>query len=102
MKIKAVSQSAMRRVVVTATMIMLMVPLLVLGCQNKPAIDTTQNRETPTPTPSLAQTKFDGARALEHVRKQVAVGPHWAGSPAIKEVRDYITKELESYGLKTR
>src|SRR6202521_3630862 len=41
---------------------------------------------------------FDGKRAFAHVARQVAFGPHPAGSPAILQVQDYIQSELKSYG----
>lgn len=45
-------------------------------------------------------TDFDATRAYNHVKKMVEVGPHPAGSAAIKKVQEYIEKELKSYGLK--
>jgi len=45
-------------------------------------------------------TEFDSARAYEHVRKLVAIGPHPSGSEAIKKAQDYIQNELKSFGLK--
>jgi glutaminyl-peptide cyclotransferase len=47
-----------------------------------------------------AGTSFDGARALQHVRKLVEFGPRPAGSDALKRARAYIVSELKSYGLK--
>jgi hypothetical protein len=43
---------------------------------------------------------FDGARAFEHVRKMVEMGPRPAGSQELAKTRDYITGELQSAGLK--
>jgi hypothetical protein len=76
-------------------------PLLALACLNKDNAATDKNAKEPSESP-LKPSDFDGERALAHVRKQVEFGPHWAGSPAIKDVREYIKKELTSYGLKTR
>lgn len=42
---------------------------------------------------------FDGARAFEHVRRQVEMGPRPAGSSELAQTRDYIVGELKSYGL---
>jgi Zn-dependent M28 family amino/carboxypeptidase len=42
---------------------------------------------------------FDGARAFEDLRQVVAMGPRPAGSPAIKQTRDYIKKQLIAAGL---
>jgi glutaminyl-peptide cyclotransferase len=46
-------------------------------------------------------TRFDAARAFNHVKAQVAFGPRPAGSAALEKTREYIVKELKSYGLKT-
>lgn len=46
-------------------------------------------------------TEFDAARAYEHVKAQIDLGPRPAGSPANAKLRDYLVKELSSYGLKT-
>lgn len=44
--------------------------------------------------------RFDGARAFEHIRQLVAIGPRVAGSPGAQRARDYITKEITSLGLR--
>ena len=44
--------------------------------------------------------RFDGQKALDHVRAIVALGPRPAGSPALAKTRDYIKKELSALGLK--
>ena len=51
---------------------------------------------------SEAQTapkaSFDGARAWEHLRKQVALGPRPSGTPAIVETRKYLIEQLKASG----
>ncbi len=42
---------------------------------------------------------FDSARAWNHLRQMVAIGPRESGSAAIKQTRAYITKEIAGYGL---
>jgi hypothetical protein len=42
---------------------------------------------------------FNGERAMDHVRKQVEIGPRPPGSPELAKTRDYIVNELKSYGL---
>ena len=42
---------------------------------------------------------FDSARAYQHLREIVAIGPRPAGSPGIKQTRDYITKQLTALGI---
>ncbi len=42
---------------------------------------------------------FDGQRALEHVRRLVALGPRPVGSPAHDRARDYIIEQLRALHL---
>jgi len=42
---------------------------------------------------------FDGARALEHARRLVAIGPRPSGSAGLDKTRDYIRQQLASFGL---
>src|SRR5262249_16580199 len=44
--------------------------------------------------------EFSAARAYDHVKKLVALGPHPSGSEAIKKAQQYIESELKTYGLK--
>jgi hypothetical protein len=44
--------------------------------------------------------QFEAARAFDHVKKLVALGPHPSGSDAIKKAQEYIESELKSFGLK--
>jgi hypothetical protein len=48
---------------------------------------------------SKKTTAFEGERAFNHVKAQVEIGPRPAGSPAIEKTREYIVRELKSYGL---
>lgn len=41
---------------------------------------------------------FDGARAYKHVERLVAIGPHPAGSDAIRRAQAYIIEQLKSFG----
>src|SRR5438874_1273562 len=102
MKLITISPLTIKRIMFVTIFFVFIMPLLALGCQNQSNPPAPRARETGTDNQILKPTDFDGARALEHVRKQVELGPHFAGTPAIKQVRDYLTKELESYGLKTR
>ena len=49
--------------------------------------------------PPVQAPRFDGSKALAHVRAVVALGPRPAGSPALAKTRDYIKKELAAIGL---
>ncbi|HEY3067854.1 MAG TPA: M28 family peptidase [Methylomirabilota bacterium] len=53
----------------------------------------------PVPRPSTA---VDGAAALRHVERLVALGPRPAGSPAGGRARDYIVATLKAAGLEVR
>jgi Zn-dependent M28 family amino/carboxypeptidase len=44
--------------------------------------------------------QFDGARAFEHLRQIVAIGPRPSGSPGAQKTRDYITTQLRALGIK--
>jgi peptidase M28-like protein len=46
-----------------------------------------------------ATVTFDSARAFEHVRQLVAIGPRPAGSPGIETARRYITDQMKAVGL---
>lgn len=59
----------------------------------------TQNTAPPVASPTPQTVAFDGARAFEHVRKQVEFGPRPAGSSELAQTREYIISELKSYGL---
>ena len=60
---------------------------------------------SPSPTPAAivpAAVAFNGERAMEHVKKQIEIGPRVSGSPELGKTRDYIIKLLASYGLEIR
>ena len=44
---------------------------------------------------------FDAARAWEHLRAQVAIGPRVAGTPENAKTRDYIVSTLSAMGIKS-
>ena len=46
-----------------------------------------------------APATFESARAWNHLRQMVAIGPRESGSAGIRQTRAYITKEVTSYGL---
>jgi hypothetical protein len=53
---------------------------------------------TPAAPPPLATGSFDGARAYQHVRHLVELGPRPPGSDAIHQAQSYIVGQLKSYG----
>jgi glutaminyl-peptide cyclotransferase len=83
-----------------AVAVVLIVPLILLGCPsgaNKPLNGTSS---APSPSVSATKSDFDGERAFEHVRRQVEFGPRPAGSPELEKARKYIIDQLKSHGLK--
>jgi glutaminyl-peptide cyclotransferase len=52
---------------------------------------------SPAPTPFAVA--FNGERAMDHVRKQMEIGPRVPGSPELAKTREYIVNELKSHGL---
>jgi Zn-dependent M28 family amino/carboxypeptidase len=78
-----------------------------LACESnttatKPAATTTAAPSASSDGSTYASKKtsaFDGERAFNHVKAQVALGPRPAGSAAVEKTREYLVKELKSYGL---
>jgi Zn-dependent M28 family amino/carboxypeptidase len=54
------------------------------------------------PGGAWAAARFDGARALHHVSRLVALGPRPAGSPAGARAREYIAADARKLGLEVR
>jgi len=57
---------------------------------------------TRRPEPSREATRapvFDSAKAFEHLRQMVLIGPRPSGSAAIHQTRAYITRQLSAVGL---
>jgi len=61
------------------------------------ATDGRQRAEPSAPSPAAAA--FDSTRAWEHLRQLVAIGPRPAGSPALRQARAYLTRQLASEGF---
>jgi hypothetical protein len=83
-----------RKTVITISIaLFLAVPL---GCHAQSNNSVANNNQTP----SVAKpAEVDAARAYDHVKKLVALGPHPSGSEAIKQVQTYIENEFRSFGL---
>jgi hypothetical protein len=55
----------------------------------------------PAPTATAqAAVAFDSAKAWEHLRQMVNIGPRPAGSPQLRQTRAYITRHMAALGLK--
>ena len=72
--------------------LVLLAALLFIGCVS------AQQPPAPTSGPAAA---FDGARAFEHLKQVVAIGPRPAGSEGARKTRDYIKQQMSALGLTT-
>jgi peptidase M28-like protein len=85
---------------------LLSLPLLLMGCPkderpNNPRVGVTERvGETPNPAVVPGAVAFNGERALDHVRKQVEIGPRPPGSPELEKTRQYIINNLRDFGLR--
>jgi glutaminyl-peptide cyclotransferase len=50
--------------------------------------------------PPADTSGFSAEKAMEHVKAQVDFGPRPPGSEALRKTREYLVRELESYGYK--
>ncbi|MDQ3420444.1 MAG: hypothetical protein M3541_17005, partial [Acidobacteriota bacterium] len=73
---------------------MLLAFVLLAGC-------ACVSAQTPTP-PAAQEVTFDSARAFEHLKTIVAIGPRPASSPGLQKTRDYIKEQLAAIGLTPR
>jgi Zn-dependent M28 family amino/carboxypeptidase len=90
-------------------MLSIFLPLSFIACPGESQQQKNGNGQpaasvspTPQASPQVSPPQgvaFDGARAFEHVRKQVDIGPRPAGSAELARAREYIVSELKSYGL---
>ena len=68
---------------------------LAAGCASAPEAQSPQAKvQNPK-----AEARFDSARAYEHLRQIVTIGPRPAGSPGIARARDYIIQQLKAVGV---
>ena len=66
--------------------------LTMAACASSPGAQGPQPK-------AQGRTAFDSARAYQHLREIVAIGPRPAGSPGITQTRDYITRQLKATGV---
>jgi Zn-dependent M28 family amino/carboxypeptidase len=80
--------------------------LFLTGCPknenpSQPNAAVSERSATPTnPAVEPGGVAFNGERALEHVRKQIEIGPRPPGSPELAKTREYIINTLRDSGLK--
>src|SRR5450432_1595590 len=78
----------------------LLAPLLFAACPKNGKPDSpragTATRTQPTPLPAVVPgaVAFNGERAMEHVKKQIDIGPRPPGSPELAKTREYIISQL--------
>ncbi len=83
----------------------LILPLLMMGCPKNDRPDNKRIGVSQSPSASTSPAMlpeavaFNGERAMEHVKKQVELGPRISGSPALVKTREYIINSLKSSGL---
>jgi glutaminyl-peptide cyclotransferase len=58
----------------------------------------TNTPSAPTPSPTPEPAFFDGQRAYEDIKTQVAMGPRTPGSAGHAQIREWMRVELESAG----
>jgi hypothetical protein len=78
--------------------------LSLTGCpkEDKPPnarISTSGRAEETNPAVVPGAVAFNGERAMDHVRKQMEIGPRIPGSSELVKTRDYIVNSLKGYGL---
>lgn len=84
----------------------LFAPFLFAACPNNDKLHSvrsgTATRAQPSPLPAVipGAVAFNGERAMDHVKKQVDIGPRPPGSPELAKTREYILSQLNSFGLR--
>ncbi len=81
----------------------IVLPLLFIACPRNEKPDTGRvgisGKSSSNTPPAPVVATFNGERAMDHVRKQVEIGPRVPGSPELAKTRTYILNELKSHGL---
>ncbi|MDQ5844008.1 MAG: M28 family peptidase [Acidobacteriota bacterium] len=86
---------------------MILLSLAVSGCpknDNRPnaarisVSERASHEKNPAVVPGAVS--FNGERAMDHVRKQIEIGPRVSGSKELAKTREYIMKALVDVGLK--
>ncbi len=89
---------------IVALFLVASLPLLLTGCPRNEAPPATRagiasGSTSKSPPAAPLVVAFNGERAMDHVRKQIEIGPHPPGTSELARTRDYIINELKSYGL---
>jgi glutaminyl-peptide cyclotransferase len=88
------------------TFCLLALSLLFTGCpkdapQPNSRIGNSERPKEASPVVPGA-VAFNGERAMDHVKKQLDIGPRVAGSPELAKTREYILSALKSFGVTVR
>lgn len=87
------------------TFAFLVLPLLLVGCPGNDRPNTSRIVVSESPASSMspamlpAAVAFNGERAMEHVKRQVEIGPRISGSAELQKTREYMISSLKSSGL---
>jgi glutaminyl-peptide cyclotransferase len=88
---------------IAALLLLSGLPLLFAACPRNegppPTSRVSISTASPPPARLTTPVAFNGERAMDHVRKQVEIGPRPPDTPALAKTRAYIVAELKSYGL---
>jgi len=90
------------------TLCLLSLAPLLTGCPKNDSRPNTRvgvsERPVESPGPAMVPgaVAFNGERAMDHVRKQMEIGPRPPGSPELAKTRDYIINTLKGSGLAVR
>ncbi|MDQ2976229.1 MAG: M28 family peptidase [Acidobacteriota bacterium] len=101
-------QSPRRLIDLALGLCLLVLPLLLTGCPKNEGPGNTRtgvterSGESPTPAMLPGAVAFNGERALDHVKKQMEIGPRVPGSAELAKTRDYIINSLKSSSLAVR
>ena len=86
------------------TLCLLTLSFLSTGCpkEERPPsarIGTADRSRAASPRVVPGAVAFNGERAMDHVKKQLEIGPRIPGSPELARTRDYILRSLKGSGL---
>jgi hypothetical protein len=84
----------------------LSLPFLLTACPKGdppgPRLSTAERPREASPGMAPDAIAFNGERAMEHVKKQMEIGPRIPGSPELAKTREYILSLLKGSGLNVK
>ena len=85
----------------SSVLLIFFLPFIFGACPRKdlPPNPRVRVSRAPAPTTTHQPNTFDAQRAMQHVRQQLEYGPRPVASEALEKTRQYIIRELKSYGL---